>query len=90
MKRRRPDIDRAMGVSRFAKVDVADLPLHFGRGRANPFQPQTGAAERHHDIVIAMHMPERRIACGHRHIEHPHKFIFKLRVMTRLAANFDW
>ena len=90
MKRRRPDIDRAMHVGRFAKVDVTELPLDLGSSGVDCLDAQIRVGERNHDIVSAVNMPQGRVAGGHRHIENADEFIFKFWMMARLAAKFDW
>ena len=78
-----------MCVSRFAKVNVAGFPLHFDSGRSNLFEPQASATERDDYIVIAMNMPQRRVANRDGDVKHAHEFIFKFRMMAWLAAYFD-
>src|SRR5713226_1408052 len=89
MKRRRTDIDRAVNISRFAKPHVAELPLAFARRASEGLDTQRRAAESDDDVVVAMHMPEGRVAGRNCDIPNAHKFIFKFRVMTRLAADFN-
>ena len=89
MKRRRSHIHRAMYISRFAKFDVAEIPLDLSRCSADGLDPEAGAAQGDDDIVITMRMPERRVAGRHGNIPDTHEFIFKFRVMTRLAADFN-
>src|SRR5712692_2104633 len=88
-KRRGPNINRAMNICRLAKSDVAELPWDLSRCSAYGLDPEAGAAHCDDDVVVAMNMPERHIASRHCNIPDPHEFIFKFRVMTRLAADFN-
>src|SRR6267142_455280 len=89
MKRRVSDIHRTMNISRFAKSDVAELPLAFSRRRSCSLDAKARFAQRDHHIVVCMHMPERYVAGGHCHIPNTHKFIFEFWVMMRFALDFN-
>ena len=89
MKWRRPHIHRAMHISRFAKLDVAEIPLDLSGCSADRLDPEAGAAQRDDDVIVAMCMPEGRVSGRHRHIPDTHEFIFKFGVMARLAADFN-
>ena len=86
MKRRPANIYRAMHVSRLREPDLAELPLALDRFASDSFNTQAHIAERDDDIIVAMNVPERRVAGGHSHIPDPYEFILKFRMMTRLAA----
>src|SRR5882762_1024199 len=73
MKRRRPNIYRAMNIGRFAKVDVAELPKDLGGFGANSLDAKARSTQRNDDIVSAVNMPESSIAGGHRDIKDPHE-----------------
>ena len=90
MKRSHADVYRAMNISRLAKPDLAELPLNFGGCTADRLDAEARiVAEGDDDIVVAVYMPECRVAGGYCDIPDAHEFIFKLWVMARLAADFS-
>ena len=79
-----------MNISRLAKPDLAELPLNLGGCTADRLDAEARiVAECDDDIVVAVYMPECRVAGGYRDIPDAHEFIFKLWVMARLAADFS-
>lgn len=89
MKRRGPDIHRAMYIGRFAESDFAKLPFNIDRIAAQRLNVKFRRSERYHDIIVTMSMPQRRITRGHGDVPNPHELVFKFRMMPRLAFYFD-
>src|SRR2546421_5835548 len=89
MKRSRADVYRAMRVGRFGEPDFAELPLCFGRRGDGTLKPQISVGKRDDDVVIPVNVPERGVTGRHGHIPDADKLIFELRMMMRLAFDFD-